>query len=433
MDPNMRDYYYDSMVRRVKERLGDRSTGLYENGEWKGWHQKINITKQHKMASAVLFMLLSSALYVGSTLMIFLLFSIFAYMWANYLYLMFVGRDLEMKVVEEKIKLFDEEQGVLRLQISHRSHLPIFFGKLRVGTDKNLLFHGGEKLLHINQMYMPFQQIGRSVWEVELPFTATKRGVAQLQLFDLEIESFFGWGKVYQQTRGRLKFEVIVYPKSQTVQGLERILPKKQGEHPVRTSLFEEKSRVIGTRDYVNGDSFGQIHWKATARMNTLQSKVYERTSQLSWLFIIDIHTSNFEEKLRGAAFLLHYATKHNIAYSVLVNIKKFGNPSYVELNVGEGKQQLHSALLLLARMKQESVMIPPSMFAKVVHQHATAFPYAIVCADEGVYERWKLPGTMEGFALNVIDETTGSSNLVKLGASNLLKLPDKEKQRIVG
>ncbi|CAG9622084.1 DUF58 domain-containing protein [Sutcliffiella rhizosphaerae] len=148
---------------------------------------------------------------------------------------------------------------------------------------------------------------------------------------------------------------------------------------------------VIGTRDYQNGDSFGQIHWKATARTNHLQSKVYERTSQLTWLFIIDIHTVDLEEKLRGVAYLLRYATKQSISYSILVNIKKFGKPSYIELNIGGGKQQFQAALLLLARIKVENVIIPPSMFTKIVHQHAPSFAYAFICAEQRVYEKWEL------------------------------------------
>ncbi|NMH72398.1 DUF58 domain-containing protein [Bacillus sp. RO2] len=157
---------------------------------------------------------------------------------------------------------------------------------------------------------------------------------------------------------------------------------------------------MLGTRDYVPGDPFGNIHWKATARMNSLQSKVYDRTTQLSWLFVIDISTSNFEDKMRGIAFLLHYATKHNISFSILVNIKKLGNPSYIVMNSGEGKQQLYAGMMLLARIKVENVMIPSMTFGQILHHHAVRHPYVIACAERVVMENWNLPVSTDGFVL---------------------------------
>ncbi|WP_339148560.1 MULTISPECIES: DUF58 domain-containing protein [unclassified Sutcliffiella] len=422
MDPNQYDLYMKTRFQRIKDRVGGKKSRQYTNGEWSGWEQQIENERLHRMMNAVLFLLLSASIFLGSTPLIFLFFAIYTYMWGNFFYLSYVAKSLEICIIEERLKQFTEEKGMLRLRITHNSLLPIFFGKLRVGTDKNILFRHGDELIHINQLHFHFQQVGRSQWEVELPFTAVKRGVAQLRLFDMEIDSFFGWGKVYLQTRDRMKFEVIVYPRSEQVMGLEKILPKKQGEQPSRSSLFEEKSRVLGTREYVNGDPFGQIHWKATARMASLQSKVYERTSQLSWLFIIDISTSSLEEKLRGMAFLVHYATKHNITIAILVNIKKFGSPSYIVLNAGEGKQQLHAALMLLARIQVENVIIPPSMFAQVVHQHALTYPYVIACAEQVTIEKWNLPQSTEAFAL----EATGKE--VKM-----VRIPFQAKRKVVG
>lgn len=422
MDPNQYDLHMKTRFQRIKDRVGGKKSRQYTNEEWSGWEQQVENERQHRMVNAVLFLLLSATIFLGSTPLIFLFSAIMAYVWGNFFYLSFVARKLEIRIIEERLKLFTEDEGMLRLRISHKSLLPIFFGKLRVGKDKNILFQYGEELLHINQLHFNFQQVGRSEWEVELPFTAVKRGVAQLQLFDMEIDSFFGWGKVYLQTRDRMKFEVIVYPRSEQVLGLEKILPKKQGEQPSKSSLFEEKSRVLGTREYVNGDPFGQIHWKATARMNSLQSKVYERTSQLSWLFIIDIGTSFFEEKMRGVAFLVQYAIKHNITFSILVNIKKFGKPSYIVLNAGEGKQQLHAALMMLARIQVENVMIPPSMFAQVVHQHALAYPYMIACAEQVTIEKWNLPRSTEGFALEATSEGV-----------KMVMIPSQVKRQIVG
>ncbi|MGD6994350.1 DUF58 domain-containing protein [Sutcliffiella horikoshii] len=400
MDPNQFDLHMKTRLERIKQRVKGKKSETYSNEEWRGWVQQIENERGLRFMNAFLFLLLSASIFLGSTPLIFLFFAILAYMWGNFYYLTHVAKKLEIHILEEKLKLFTEDEGMLRLRITHNSLLPIFFGRLRVGTDKNILFQHGEEQIHMNQLHFNFHQVGRSQWEVKLPFTAVRRGVAQLHLFDMEIDSFFGWGKVYLQTRDKMQFEVIVYPRNEKVAGLEKISPKKQGEQPSRSSLFEEKSRVLGTRDYVPGDPFGNIHWKATARMNSLQSKVYERTTQLSWLFVIDISSSSFEEKMRGIAFLLNYATKHNISFSILVNIKKLGTPSYIVMNSGEGKQQLYAGMMLLARIKVENVMIPSVTFRQILHQHAVRHPYVIACAEQAVMEKWDLPASTEGFVL---------------------------------
>ncbi|TMB81121.1 MAG: DUF58 domain-containing protein, partial [Chloroflexi bacterium] len=69
---------------------------------------------------------------------------------------------------------------------------------------------------------------------------------------------------------------LLVYP---LVVPLTRFnLPSRHpfGERRAPRRLLEDPSRVIGVRDYAYGDSLRRIHWKATARMMQLQSKVYE-------------------------------------------------------------------------------------------------------------------------------------------------------------
>ncbi|NMH72397.1 hypothetical protein HF078_04865 [Bacillus sp. RO2] len=213
MDPNQYDLHMKTRLERIKQRVKGKKSGTYSNAEWSGWVQQIENERGLRMMNAILFLLLSTSFFLGSTPLIFLFFAILTYMWGNFYYLTHVAKKLEIHILEEKLKLFTEDEGMLRLRITHNSLLPIFFGKLRLGTDKNILFQHGEEQIHMNQLHFNFHQVGRSQWEVVLPFTAVKRGVAQLHLFDMEIDSFFGWGKVYLQTRDKMQFEVMVYPR----------------------------------------------------------------------------------------------------------------------------------------------------------------------------------------------------------------------------
>jgi uncharacterized protein (DUF58 family) len=58
--------------------------------------------------------------------------------------------------------------------------------------------------------------------------------------------------------------------------------------HPRRRSFMEDPSRFIGIRDFRPGDSLRRVHWRATARIGRLQSRVFEPTVLDGGLIVLD-------------------------------------------------------------------------------------------------------------------------------------------------
>src|SRR6266536_3066518 len=82
---------------------------------------------------------------------------------------------------------------------------------------------------------------------------------------------------------------LLVYP---LVVPLTRFnLPSRHpfGERRAPRCLLDDPARVIGVRDYAYGDSLRRIHWKATARMMQLQSKVYEATTTYTLVIFLNV------------------------------------------------------------------------------------------------------------------------------------------------
>jgi uncharacterized protein (DUF58 family) len=63
------------------------------------------------------------------------------------------------------------------------------------------------------------------------------------------------------------------------------------GERPAPRRLLEDPLRVAGVRPYQPGDEQRRIHWKATARLGSLQSKVLETSTRHTALIFLDIRT----------------------------------------------------------------------------------------------------------------------------------------------
>jgi uncharacterized protein (DUF58 family) len=72
------------------------------------------------------------------------------------------------------------------------------------------------------------------------------------------------------------------------------------GEQAAPRRLLEDPLRIAGVRAYQPGDGQRRIHWKATARLGALQSKILETSTRHTLLIFLDIRT--FAQVSKGYA-----------------------------------------------------------------------------------------------------------------------------------
>ena len=63
------------------------------------------------------------------------------------------------------------------------------------------------------------------------------------------------------------------------------------GDRASRARLLEDPLRVSGVRQYIPGDDPRGIHWKATARIGELQSKILDPSTQRTLMIALDVRT----------------------------------------------------------------------------------------------------------------------------------------------
>jgi len=152
---------------------------------------------------------------------------------------------------------------------------------------------------------------------------------------------------------------LIVYPR---VVPLEELgLPAKDplGELAVRRRLFEDPSRTMGVRDYQPHDDFRRIHWKATARRQSLQVRVYEPTT--SFNLAVCLNVANFRRYWQGydpvllektimvAASVAHYAAERRYAVGLVANGCLPESDQPIRVPPGRAPTQLVRVLEMLA------------------------------------------------------------------------------------
>ena len=111
------------------------------------------------------------------------------------------------------------------------------------------------------------------------------------------------WGLFRQDSVQRNLDWLIVYPQVLPLEALGFPPKEPLGETKATWRIFEDPSRAVGIRDLRPEDDFRRIHWKASARRQELQVKVFEPTTSKNLVVFLNVAT--FERYWEGTRPLL--------------------------------------------------------------------------------------------------------------------------------
>ncbi len=190
---------------------------------------------------------------------------------------------------------------------------------------------------------------------------------------------------------------VIVYPTTYTLPELGLPAERPFGERRGRNPVFEDPGRIAGLRDYRSEDSLRRIDWKASARRQALQSRVYEPSSTLHMLVAVNVHTlehswegyvpETLERILSVAASVARYGFEAGYAIGLIANGSYPLSDRPMRIPVGRHPDQLGRVLEALAVVGPLTLTsLPP-----VIQREAQSFPLGatLVCVtsrmDDGL------------------------------------------------
>jgi uncharacterized protein (DUF58 family) len=99
----------------------------------------------------------------------------------------------------------------------------------------------------------------------------------------------FGW--LVREEQITTSASLVVYPLVAPIETFGFAPWRPFGEQTAPQRLLEDPLRVAGIREYQQGDDPRRIHWKATARVGSLRSKIYEPSYRQHLLIFLDIST----------------------------------------------------------------------------------------------------------------------------------------------
>lgn len=325
----------------------------------------------------------------------FVIVSIFlTYFIINKLYDKSVGKNFSLKNKQVSRRLFPGEEAVVKFELDNHSIYPMINGEFQFQTGPAIqtLIYTKDTKSYYKQVDVPLSVMGRRKTVIELPIIAKQRGATRITNIAYQFPHLFNFEHVTLKYLPFYHAEFVVFPRLLPVHGIETIFQMVPGDQRMNYSPFEDIQSPAGTRDYNYNDPFHRINWKATAKTSELQTNVYERVVDMSYIFLVNIGSEdkvnmaqfnqNLEDLLSYTAYLCKETVEQGYNYEVFVNSRRTGKIPYLHIPEGEGQTHYINTLETLARIHQQSLVYP---FKEMVYKVGQQFykPKTIIILGE--------------------------------------------------
>ncbi|MSP11978.1 MAG: DUF58 domain-containing protein [Chloroflexi bacterium] len=250
-----------------------------------------------------------------------------SWMWNRY-----VLRGLRVERILEHERVFAGDTTHVTIRVTNRKILPVAWLKLEDNFPQKLIVQGrelspsSEPLAATLTIYATLRWYERVSWTYTL--ACPQRGFYFFGPTHRRSGDLFGLFMIEDDVP--LYHRLIVYPQVQPLEAFGLPPRNPLGEQRARYPLFEDPSRTVGIRGYTPDDPFRRIHWKASARQQALQVRVYEpsETAVVGILlnvatyeqFWLGIDTEVQEAVIRLAASLAYEAFQEGYAVGLIAN-----------------------------------------------------------------------------------------------------------------
>lgn len=258
-------------------------------------------------------------------------------------------------------RAFPGEEVTLTLEVQNRKRLPLTWLVVRDAfpaglpiDDRDLSVNHASNQAEFMTLWMPG---GRQTIRRRFRVRCAERGLYRFGPASAESGDPFGFfeQKKILETQDRL----IVYPRLYSVAELGLPARNPFGEQRATLPLYEDALRPAGVREWRSSDSMRRIHWKASARSQELQSRLYEPSEEFQVELVLNVatmerhwlgvYTELHERAVSVAASLAALAVELRYPTGLMANGIAPGSDREIRLLPGRSPRQLMLMLEQLA------------------------------------------------------------------------------------
>ncbi|WP_170005907.1 DUF58 domain-containing protein [Bacillus fonticola] len=338
-----------------------------------GWNRDLVRVSDFSAISFFLLLILLMTFYMQSFFIMFFVLVAQSVVVGQLLYNKYVGKGLVLHTVKKRTRLFSGSEGVFLFTWENRG-LPIVGAKLRVTFDTTIepLGVSFQENNHRFECLLPITIGYQERMVLRLPYRAKRRGIAKIRHVELIIPQLFGFGDTHLTYPLPLRQEVYILPRPKQVLVREQHAIPRSGEVATPFAFDLDEQSPVGTRPYAPGDAFKHIHWQATAKMQTLQTKQFERVQDRHWLFTMNVQSGysinvNADDAAHRVAYLVQKEVERGSTVQFAINLRTFGPAAYLSTEPGQGQG-------VALRIFEQLAMIYSDSFAFPYHRLVASF-----------------------------------------------------------
>ena len=265
--------------------------------------------------------------------------------------------------------VFYGEEVQLEVEVANRKILPLpwikiddeFPEALTLLKGKTSPSHIPSRMLLINLLSMNwYHRVKR-----RFPIRCLQRGYFAFGPARISSGDLFGFFR--QETQTKTVNYLMVYPRILPLEKLGISSTQPIGNIRTRSYLFQDPILTMGVRDYHFGDSLKRIHWKNTARLGQLKTKVFEPTTTMDLGIFLDVRTTQpplwgsipqlFELAVIVAASIANHAMTNGYCVGLYINRNYHFSSELIRIPPSQHPDQMRYILEALAQIQPTEVV----------------------------------------------------------------------------
>ncbi len=280
-----------------------------------------------------------------------------------------IGVGVEIELVPARMVAGDTFTA--RILIANRKPLPMPWLEVRLELPEGIEPEPSEPGMPRTSVGAGFSPRAHERITLTFALRAVQRGAYELGPIRLRSGDWLGFTQV--DAIADPSPSIVVYPKPLSVVDHHRPSLRPLAETATKRGLVPDPLRFRGVREHRSGDPRKEIHWKASARLGSLQTKVYEPATSLDAVFLVNVASydqfwiqadpEEAELVISATAELVRLAAEAGRQVGLVTNGIDNVTHERPRSALGRGPRPLTRSLEILARLGPYASNSPESVF----------------------------------------------------------------------
>lgn len=273
----------------------------------------------------------------------------------------------------DPVRMVAGEGATLIVRVANRKPLPVPWIEVRVALPEGIAPPRTGPALAAGSVSASFAPRARERVTLRFPLEVAARGAYVVGPLEVRAGDWLGF--VQEERQVPVALELVAHPAPVGVADRHLASLRPVAESPTRRGLVPDPLRFRGVRGYRGGDPVKEIHWKASARLRALQTKVYEPATSLDAIFLVNVASYEqywvqadpeaVELAIAASAELIRLAADAGRQVGLITNGLDERTHQRPRSALSRGPRALSRCLDILARLGPYAGAAPETVFLK--------------------------------------------------------------------